>query len=163
MGAGGRFCEVVADSLTLDPVGGEPGICFMTICFATGVVHLFSAPFCIFVVLKKLTKYLCHFLMDIHLKDYNPRVPAGVQKVKNLTAVARVAAEAWVRSSTRCSGSNDLVLQQLQQRSQLRLGFDPSPGNFHMLQVWLWEKKKKEDHNPSHIPQNIIQNEIFSN
>ena len=34
----------------------------------------------------------------------------------------------------------DLVLLQLQCRSELRLRFDPCPGNFHVPQVW--PKKK---------------------
>ena len=38
----------------------------------------------------------------------------------------------------------DLVLLQLWRRSQLGLGFDPWPGNFHMLQVWPGKKKKKK-------------------
>ena len=31
-------------------------------------------------------------------------VPSLVQRVKNLTAVAPVAAEAWIQSSARCNG-----------------------------------------------------------
>ena len=41
----------------------------------------------------------------------------------------------WVR---------DPLLRQLWYRSQLRLGFDPWPGNFHMPQVWLKKRKKKK-------------------
>ena len=37
----------------------------------------------------------------------------------------------------------DLALLQLQHRSQLWLGFDPWPGNFHIPQVWLKKRKKK--------------------
>ena len=44
-------------------------------------------------------------------------VPTGAQWAENLTAVAWVAAEGWVRS-------------------QLWFGFDPWPRNFHMRQVW---------------------------
>ena len=39
------------------------------------------------------------------------------------------------------SGVKDLVLLQLQCRSQLQLSFDPCPGNFHM--PWVWPKNNK--------------------
>ena len=52
-----------------------------------------------------------------------------VQWVKNLAVVAQVAAEAQVRSLAHYSGLKDLMLLQL------RLGFSPWPGNFHML--WM--------------------------
>ena len=58
------------------------------------------------------------------------------QWVKNLTAVARVAAEVRVQSLAWCSGEKDLAALQLWRRSQLWLGFHPWPGNFHMLKMW---------------------------
>ena len=57
------------------------------------------------------------------------------QWVKNLTAVAQVDVDAWVRSLAWSNGLKDLVLQQLlhlQCRWQLQLRFSPWPGNFHM-------------------------------
>ena len=65
-------------------------------------------------------------------REVRPGVPAMVQWVKNLTAVARVAAEVQVPSPAWCSGLKNLVLPQLCCRSQLQLGFDLWPGNFHM-------------------------------
>ena len=61
-----------------------------------------------------------------------------VQWVKNLTAAAQVIAEAWVQSLAQCSGLKDLTLLQLQRRSQLWLGFNPWPGNFHTPQMQLF-------------------------
>ena len=58
-------------------------------------------------------------------------VPTLVQCVKILAAVARVAAEAWVRSSVQQSELKDLALLQLLCRSQLSLRFSPWPRNFH--------------------------------
>ena len=58
-----------------------------------------------------------------------------VQWVKNLTEVAQVAAEAQAPSPAQYSGLKDLALLQLQCRSQLQLGFNPLPRNFHMPQV----------------------------
>ena len=55
--------------------------------------------------------------------------------VKDLTAVARVAVEAWIRSPTQHSGLKDPALPQLWIRLQLQLGFNPWPGNFHMPRV----------------------------
>ena len=49
-----------------------------------------------------------------------------VQWVEELTTEAQVAAEARVQSLAWCSGLKDLALQ---------VGFDPWPGNFHVLQV----------------------------
>jgi len=37
----------------------------------------------------------------------------------------------------------DLAVLQLWCRSKLWLRYDPCPGNFQMLQVWLKKKKKK--------------------
>ena len=65
------------------------------------------------------------------------------QWVKNPTAMAWVAEELQVRSLASHSGLKDLALSQLWCRSMLRLRFDPWPGNFHMLQVWPWEKTSK--------------------
>ena len=42
----------------------------------------------------------------------------------------------------------DPALQQLWHRSQLRLGFDPFPRNFHMLWMWLKRTKKKRKKEP---------------
>ena len=58
------------------------------------------------------------------------------QWVKNLTAVARVAAVVHVQSLARHSGLKHLELLQLQCRSQLWLRFTPWSRNFHMLWVW---------------------------
>ena len=73
------------------------------------------------------------------------KVPSGVSAVarwvKNLTAAAQVKAEAWVQSLAQCSRLKDPALLQLQCRSQLRLRFDPWPGNFHM--PWYGHKNKK--------------------
>ena len=57
-----------------------------------------------------------------------------VQWVKNKTATPWVTAKVQVRFQARCSGLNDLVLSQ-------RLGFNPWPGNLHML--WMCHIKKK--------------------
>ena len=57
------------------------------------------------------------------------------QWVKTLTAVARVAVEMWVQSPTWCSALKDLVLPQLQYRSQLWLEFIAWPGKFRRLWV----------------------------
>ena len=59
----------------------------------------------------------------------------------------------WVNDTTcLCGGSclipgrvlrvKDLVLPQLWYRSQLQLGFDPWPRNFHMCAVRVAEKEK---------------------
>ena len=58
-----------------------------------------------------------------------------MQWVKSLTAVAQVALEVWAQSPALHSGLKDLVLLQLQYSSQLQLGFNLWPRNFHMLQV----------------------------
>ena len=55
-----------------------------------------------------------------------------IQWVKNPTAMAQITAEAQVQHPAQLSGLKDLVLPQLQHRSQLRLGFNPWPGYFHM-------------------------------
>ena len=67
-------------------------------------------------------------------------VPAVAQWAKNPTAVIWVAAEVQVWSPAHCSGLKDLVLLQLQHRSQL---FNHWPRNFHILRVWPLKKKKK--------------------
>ena len=67
-------------------------------------------------------------------------VPAMAQWVKNPTAVAQATVEAQVWSPAQCSGLKDLVLSQLQHRSQLWLGFNLCPGNFQML--WVQPLKK---------------------
>ena len=62
-------------------------------------------------------------------------VPTMAQWVKNLTAAARVPLKAQVRFPTWGSGLKDLALLQLRCRSQLWLGFNPWPRNFHMPRV----------------------------
>ena len=47
------------------------------------------------------------------------------QWVKNPTAVALVAAEAWIQSLAWCKGLKDLMLQQLWHSVQLQLRFSP--------------------------------------
>ena len=47
--------------------------------------------------------------------------------VKHICCVGVPAVADWVKDS---------VLPQVWHRVQLQLGFDPRPGNFHMLQVW---------------------------
>ena len=60
----------------------------------------------------------------------------------------------WVNDLAYCCGGTgsspspaqwvkDLVLPQVWRRSQLWLRFDPWPGNFHMLLVWLKKPKSK--------------------
>ena len=50
------------------------------------------------------------------------------------TAAAEVPAEAqWVESPVQNSGLKDPAMLQLRLMSQLWLGFNPWPGNFHML------------------------------
>ena len=61
-----------------------------------------------------------------------------LQWVKNPTAAARVTTEAQVRSPARHSGLKDPAL------SQLQLGFNPRPRDFHVLRVQPLKKKKKE-------------------
>ena len=55
------------------------------------------------------------------------------QRVKNPTVMAQVIVEVWVSSLTRQSGLKDPVLPQLQ------LGFNPWPGNLHMVLVEVGE------------------------
>ena len=55
-------------------------------------------------------------------------VPAVVQWVKNLTAVAQVTEEVWVQSPTWHSVLKDPELPQLWGRSQLQLRFNLWPG-----------------------------------
>ena len=61
-----------------------------------------------------------------------------VQWVRNPTAAAWVAAEVWVLSPAQHNGLQDLVVLQLWLR------FSPWPGNFQMLWVWPFRKKKKK-------------------
>ena len=56
------------------------------------------------------------------------------------TASTRVTAEAWVPSLAQIMGLKDVVLLQMWHRMQLQLGFNPWPGNFHML--WVRTLKK---------------------
>ena len=72
----------------------------------------------------------------LSLKEVWYGVPAVVQWVKNPTVAARVAAEARAQFPALHSGLKDPVLPQLWCRSQLRLGFNPLPGNFHMPRMW---------------------------
>ena len=62
------------------------------------------------------------------------------QRIKNLPAVPQVTAEE--QDLTQHSGLKDPALLQLQQRSQLQLGFSPWPGDFHM--PWVQPKIKIE-------------------
>ena len=55
-----------------------------------------------------------------------------VQQVKNLTAAAQADAEVQLPFLAWHIGLKDPVLPQLQCRSQLQLGFNPWPRNFHM-------------------------------
>ena len=55
-------------------------------------------------------------------------IPAVVQWVKNLTAVAWVAAEVGVPSPVQCSGLKDPGLLQLQHSHSCGLDSVPSPG-----------------------------------
>ena len=64
--------------------------------------------------------------------------------VKNWTAAAQVAIEAWVQSPVLCSRSKDLALLQMWNRSKLWLEFNPWSGNSHMPQVQPQKKKKKK-------------------
>ena len=59
------------------------------------------------------------------------------QWVKNPAAAAQVAVEVWLPSglAQQVRGSG------LATAPQLRLGFSPWPGNFHMLGVWALKKK----------------------
>ena len=62
-----------------------------------------------------------------------------VHWIKNPTEAAWVTAEVWVWSLAEHSGLKDLALLRLWHRSQLWIGFNPWPGNFHM--PWMWGKK----------------------
>ena len=55
----------------------------------------------------------------------------------------QATAEAKVQSPALGSGLKDLVLPQLQHRSQLWLGFNPWSRNFHVPQVQPLKKKKR--------------------
>lgn len=72
-------------------------------------------------------------------KIFRGGVPAVVQQVKNLTVAAQVTAEVRVRPPAWCSGLKYLVLPQL------RLRFNPWPGNLHMQRVQPFKKKKKKN------------------
>ena len=69
-------------------------------------------------------------------------VPAVAQWVRNPTAVAWVTAEAWVGSLAQSSELKDPALPQLQGMSELRLRFNPCPGNFCMSWVQPFKEKK---------------------
>lgn len=62
------------------------------------------------------------------------------QWLKSPTAFAGVATEARVQFPAECSGLKDPSLPQLWRRSKLCFGFNPQPGNFHVL--WAGHKKK---------------------
>ena len=66
-----------------------------------------------------------------------------VQGLKNLTAVASVAAEVQVRPPAWCSTLKDPALPQLQGSSQLWLGFNAWLRDFHMAWVQPLKKEKK--------------------
>ena len=66
-----------------------------------------------------------------------------VKWVKNLIVEAWVVAEARVQSPAGYNGLKDLVTPQLQHRSQLGLGFNPWPRNFHTPWTQPLKKKKK--------------------
>ena len=71
----------------------------------------------------------CIIWISLQLKKEWGEVLKVVLWVRNLTAMARGAAEVQVRPPAQCSGLKDLVLQ-------LWLRFNPWPRNFHMLQGW---------------------------
>lgn len=73
-------------------------------------------------------------MIDSQKRDLG--IPTVVQWVKNMTAVAQVAAEAWVRSPAPCSELKDPVLLQLWLR------FNLWPEHFHL--PWVWPLKKRE-------------------
>lgn len=56
-----------------------------------------------------------------------------VREVKNLTAVAWITAEAWVRSLRRAQW---VKRSGIAATMQLQLRFNPRPGNFRMPLVW---------------------------
>ena len=60
------------------------------------------------------------------------------QWVKNPTAVAWIAAEVQIQPPAQHSGLKDKVLLHLW------IGVNPWPGNFHMLWVQPFKKKKKK-------------------
>ena len=64
-----------------------------------------------------------------------------VQWVNDLACLCGITVS--IPSLAKCV--KDLVLLPLWRMSQMQLGFDPWPGNFHMLwmQVWLKMEKKK--------------------
>ena len=68
-----------------------------------------------------------------------------VQWVKNPNATAWITEEAWDRSPAQHSGLKDPALPQLWCRSQLWLGFNPWPRNFHMPWVGPLTKKKSKE------------------
>ena len=67
-----------------------------------------------------------------------------LQWVKNLTTLALGCCGGMGSIPGWCSGLKDLALPQLRYRSQLWLGFNPWPRNFHMLGSTAIKKKKKE-------------------
>ena len=63
------------------------------------------------------------------------------QWVKNPTEALQVSPEERVQSSVQHNELKDPAMPQLQHRLQLRLGFNPWPGNFHTP-----KKKKNVEH-----------------
>ena len=90
------------------------------------------------------------FLKIILLPLSNPKillikilgVPTVAEWVNNLTAAAGVNGEAEVQSVAQGRELKKLALLQLQHRSQLWIGFNPWPENFHMPLVWPQELDK---------------------
>ena len=71
-------------------------------------------------------------------------VPAEVQCVKNPTAVAQAAVEAWIRAPAQCSGLKDPALPLLGHRSQGHsYGLDLIPGLGASV-CWECSLKKKK-------------------
>ena len=76
-------------------------------------------------------------------------VPVVAQQVKNPTSICEDADSIpglaqWLKVScvaVSCSVGHglgsDVLLLWLRTRQRLQLGLDPSPGNFHMPQVWV--------------------------
>ena len=89
--------------------------------------------------------HLCHegFLCKLQNLRGKLGVPAVAQWVKNPTAVVQVAEEAQAQSPSWCSGLKDQALPQLWYRTQLYLGFNPWPRNFHTPRVQSLKKKKE--------------------
>ena len=73
-------------------------------------------------------------------KEYSGLVDRDVNWYKLLKRYFVTLYKKVLRSSLVVEGVEDLALSLQQLRSLLWRGFDPWPGNFHMLQ--LWPKKK---------------------